>query len=182
PFFVGADPAARDFTVGVLLPPLSTPAACLDAHRPLLAQLDQFERRNETRAAQEYDNPHEHVGRLLTSPRAKQAFDLSKEPARLRDRYGRNTFGQSCLLARRLIEAGVRCVTVNHFTTVFGISCWDMHADGGGLNSTYLDYERHLCPQFDWAFTALIDDLDQRGMLQDTVVAVLSEFGRTPHL
>src|SRR5207342_2045125 len=120
--------------------------------------------------------------RLLTSQRAKDAFDLTKEADRLRDRYGRNTFGQSCLMARRLIEGGVRYVTVNHFDTVFGQSCWDMHADGGGLNNTYLDYERHLCPQFDLAFTALIDDLEQRGLLQETVVAVLSEMGRTPRL
>ena len=57
-----------------------------------------------------------------------------------------------------------------------------MHADGGGLNNTYLDYERHLCPQFDWAFTALIEDLEQRGLLENTVVAVLSSMGRTPQL
>ena len=75
-------------------------------------------------------------------------------------------------MARRLIEGGVRYVTVNHFDTVFNLSCWDMHADGGGLNNTYLDYERHLCPQFDLGFTALIDDLDQKGLLGETVVAV----------
>ena len=69
-------------------------------------------------------------------------------------------------MARRLIEGGVRYVTVNHFDTVFNLTCWDMHADGGGLNNTYLDYERHLCPQFDLAFTALIEDLEQRGLLQ----------------
>ena len=85
-------------------------------------------------------------------------------------------------MARRLIESGVRTVTVNHFDTVFGITCWDMHADGGGLNNTYLDFERHLCPQFDLAFTALIEDLEQRGLLAETVVAVLSEFGRTPRV
>jgi len=118
----------------------------------------------------------------LTSSSAKRAFNLSEEKDTLRDRYGRNTFGQSCLMARRLVENGVRYVTVNHFDTVFGQSCWDMHADGGGLNNTYLDYERHLCPQFDWAFTALITDLEQRGLLKETVVAVLSEFGRTPQI
>jgi uncharacterized protein (DUF1501 family) len=76
----------------------------------------------------------------------------------------------------------VRYVTVNHFDTVFNLSCWDMHADGGGLNNTYLDYERQLCPQFDWAFSALIEDLQQRGLLENTVVAVLSEMGRTPQV
>jgi uncharacterized protein (DUF1501 family) len=85
-------------------------------------------------------------------------------------------------MARRLIERGSRFVTVNHFDTVFNVTCWDMHANGGNLDNTYLDYERHLCPQFDLAFTALIEDLEQRGMLDDTVVAVLSEFGRTPKL
>ena len=85
-------------------------------------------------------------------------------------------------MARRLIESGVRYVTVNHFDTVFGQSCWDMHANGSSLNNTYLDYERHLCPQFDLAFTALLEDLEQRGLLQETVIAVLSEFGRTPQL
>ena len=89
------------------------------------------------------------------APRPRRRSTSTEEPDKLRDRYGRNTFGQSCLMARRLIEGGVRYVTVNHFDTVFGLTCWDMHADGGGLNNTYLDYERHLCPQFDWAFTAL---------------------------
>lgn len=182
PFFLNADPAARDFRVGDLEAPAGTSASRLDARRQLLDQLDQIQRRTETRSTQMHNSSYERAFRLLTSQRAKDAFDLNKEPDRLRDRYGRNTFGQSCLMARRLIEGGVRCVTVNHFDTVFNLTCWDMHADGGGLNNTYLDYERHLCPQFDWAFTALIDDLEQRGLLQETVVAVLSEFGRTPQV
>ena len=73
-------------------------------------------------------------------------------------------------------------MTVNHFDTVFNIACWDMHADGGGLNNTHKDYEYLLCPQFDQAFTALVEDLEQRGLLEETVIAVLSEFGRTPKL
>lgn len=111
-----------------------------------------------------------------------RAFDLSQETPELRDRYGRNTLGQGCLMARRLVERGCRHVTVNHFDTVFNIPCWDMHADGGELNSTFADYERLLCPQFDRAFTALIEDLEQSGLLSDTVVCVLSEMGRTPQL
>jgi hypothetical protein len=182
PFFLNADPAARDFRVGDLEAPANTSASRLDARRTLLDQLDQIQRRTETRSTQMHDSSYERAFRLLTSQRAKDAFDLNKEPDRLRDRYGRNTFGQSCLMARRLIEGGVRYVTVNHFDTVFGLTCWDMHADGGGLNNTYADYERHLCPQFDWAFTALLEDLEQKGLLQETVVAVLSEFGRTPRL
>jgi hypothetical protein len=182
PFLLGADPARPDFRVADLEVPGGMSASRLDDRRRLFEQLDQLQRRTETRSTQMYDSSYERAFRLLTSQRAKDAFNLSLEPDRLRDRYGRNTFGQSCLMARRLIEGGVRCVTVNHFDTVFGLSCWDMHADGGGLNNTYLDYERHLCPQFDLAFTALIEDLEERGMLQDTVVAVLSEFGRTPRL
>lgn len=182
PFFLGADPAAPNFRVGDLDVPAGMSAQRLDARRQLLSQLDDLQRRTETSSTQTHDSSYNRAFRLLTSQRAKEAFDLNLESDRLRDRYGRNTFGQSCLMARRLIEGGVRYVTVNHFDTVFGQTCWDMHADGGGLNNTYLDYERHLCPQFDWAFTALIEDLEQKGLLQETVVAVLSEFGRTPRL
>ncbi len=182
PFFLGADPASANFRVADLEVPTGMSASRMDARRELLGQLDQLQRRTETRSTSMHDSSYGRAFRLLTSQRAKEAFDLSLETPRTRDRYGRNTLGQSCLMARRMIEAGVRFVTVNHFDTVFGQTCWDMHADGGGLNNTYADYERHLCPQFDWAFTALLDDLEQRGMLQDTVVAVLSEFGRTPRL
>jgi uncharacterized protein (DUF1501 family) len=182
PFFLNADPAQPDFKVGDLEVPAGSSAERLDARRRLLAQLDDLQRRGESGSEQMRDSAYERAFRLLTSREAKAAFDLSREPAKLRDRYGRNTFGQSCLLARRLIEGGVRYVTVNHFDTVFNLSCWDMHADGGSLNNTYLDYERHLCPQFDLGFTALIEDLQEKGLLQETVVAVLSEFGRTPRL
>ncbi len=182
PFVLRADPAQPNFRVADLEVPNGQSGARLDARRRLLGQLDQLQRRTETRSTQMHSSAYERAFGLLTSRRAKEAFDLNREAAPLRDRYGRNTFGQSCLLARRLIEGGVRCVTVNHFDTVFNLSCWDMHADGGGLNNTYKDYERHLCPQFDLGFTALIEDLDRRGLLAETVVAVLSEFGRTPRL
>jgi hypothetical protein len=182
PFFLNADPARPDFKVADLEVPAGESRSRMDARKRLLQQVDELQRRTETRSTQMHDASYERAFRLLTSPEAKKAFDLTKEKDTLRDRYGRNTFGQSLLMARRLIEAGVRYTTVNHFDTVFGLSCWDMHADGGGLNNTYLDYERHLCPQFDWAFTALIQDLEDRGLLKETVVAVLSEFGRTPRL
>ena len=182
PFFLKADPAQPNFRVADLEVPAGQSGARLDARRQLLTQLDQLQRRTETQSTQMHDNAYERAFGLLTSRRAKEAFDLNREAATMRDRYGRNTFGQSCLLARRLVEGGVRYVTVNHFDTVFNLSCWDMHADGGGLNNTYLDYERFLCPQFDQGFTALISDLEQRGLLNETVVAVLSEFGRTPRI
>ncbi|MGE0606317.1 MAG: DUF1501 domain-containing protein [Pirellulales bacterium] len=182
PFFLGADPASADFKVADLTPPAGTVEARVSARRELLSQIDKLQRREESKSTQDLDSSYARAFNLLTSPTTKMAFELSHEPDTVRDRYGRNTFGQSCLMARRLIEAGTRCVTVNHFDTVFSQTCWDMHADGGGLNNTYLDYERHLCPQFDQAFTGLIQDLEQRGLLGETVVAVLSEMGRTPKL
>jgi hypothetical protein len=180
PFFLGGDPARKDFQVADLLPPKGLGDARLESRRKLLADLDALQRSAESKPVLDHDTAYARAFNLLTSPKTKKAFDLTQEPDKLRDRYGRNTFGQSCLLARRLIEHGSRYVTVNHFDTVFNISCWDMHADGGGLDNTYADYERLLCPQFDLAFSALIEDLEQRGLLKETVVAVLSEFGRTP--
>jgi uncharacterized protein (DUF1501 family) len=118
----------------------------------------------------------------LFSPRAKQAFDIAAEDDRLRARYGLNTFGQSCLLARRLVESGVRFVTVNMFDTVFSQTTWDCHADGATLSSSLHDYKETLCPMFDLAYTALLDDLQQRGLLSNTLVVAMGEFGRTPQL
>jgi hypothetical protein len=118
----------------------------------------------------------------VLAPGARQAFDLDGEPEGLRSRYGQNTFGQSCLLARRLIEQGVRLVTVNMFDTVFHQVTWDCHADGGALGTTLEDYQRILCPIFDRAYTALLDDLAQRGQLENTLVVAMGEFGRTPLL
>jgi uncharacterized protein (DUF1501 family) len=119
---------------------------------------------------------------LLFSTKAKKAFDIDAELPALRERYGRNTFGQSCLLARRLVEQGVRLVTVNMFDTVFNEVTWDCHADGGSLAVTLDDYKNTLCPMFDTAYTALLDDLHQRGMLSNTLVLAMGEFGRTPQL
>lgn len=118
----------------------------------------------------------------LFTRRAKNAFDLGEEKDDLRDRYGRNTFGQSCLLARRLIEQGVRLATVNMFDTVFNAVTWDCHADGGALATTLDDYRDTLCPMFDRAYSALLDDLSERGMLSNTLVVAMGEFGRTPLL
>jgi hypothetical protein len=116
------------------------------------------------------------------TPRAKRVFNLAAEPDRLRDRYGRSTFGQSCLLARRLVENGVRFVAVNMFDTVFNNVTWDCHADGGSLATNLYDYKDTLCPMFDRAYTTLLDDLRQRGLLDTTLVLAMGEFGRTPRL
>ena len=116
------------------------------------------------------------------SPEAssENPFGIALEPDRLRDEYGRTSFGQSCLLARRLVEAGVRVVTVNMFDTVFNRVTWDCH--GAAPFSTLDDYARMLLPEFDRAFSALIDDLDRRGRLQSTLVVAAGEFGRAPRL
>lgn len=182
PFFLGSDPARPDFKVANLEPPAGQTELRVSKRQQLLRQFDDLQRRTETTSTLERETAYARAFNLLTSPETKQSFDLGKEDDKLRDRYGRNTFGQSCLMARRLIERGSRFVTVNHFDTVFNVTCWDMHANGSNLNNTYKDYERHLCPQFDQAFTALMEDLEQRGLLEDTVIAVLSEFGRTPKI
>jgi uncharacterized protein (DUF1501 family) len=118
----------------------------------------------------------------LFSPAAKKALDLGAEPEALRTRYGSGTFGQSCLLARRLVEAGVRLVTVNMFDTVFNEITWDCHADGGALAGTLDDYRDTLCPMLDAACATLLGDLEQRGLLETTLVVAMGEFGRTPQL
>jgi uncharacterized protein (DUF1501 family) len=124
---------------------------------------------------------HRAFGSIFSST-AKKAFDLRAEKDELRWRYGRNRFGQSCLLARRLVEHGVRLATVNMFDTVFDAMTWDCHADGGSLATTLDDYRDTLCPMFDQAYTALLDDLTERGLLETTLVVAMGEFGRTPRL
>jgi len=182
PFFLNGDPGAADFRVGSLSLPASQRPERAANRQTLLRDLDQLQQRVENDRYSARDSAYEQAFGLLLSPEARRAFNLDEETPELRDRYGRNTFGQSCLLARRLIERGVRMCTVNHFNTVFNVVCWDMHADGGSLNNTIEDYKRLLCPQFDLAYSALIDDLDQRGLLSDTVVGVVSEMGRTPRI
>jgi uncharacterized protein (DUF1501 family) len=125
--------------------------------------------------------PDPAAARLFAAP-VKTALDLAAESDDLRQRYGKNTFGQSCLLARRLVEAGVRLATVNMFDSVFDAVTWDCHADGGSLGTTLDDYRDTLCPMFDRAYAALLDDLAGRGLLDTTLVLAMGEFGRTPHL
>src|SRR3954462_6730521 len=116
---------------------------------------------------------------LILSGRARKAFDLSEEPAKVRDRYGRHTFGQSVLLARRLVEAGTRFVEVNWPSVANGdpkTTAWDTHAANfGPLKDLH-------CPKLDSALSALLEDLDQRGLLKDTLVVAIGEFGRSPRL
>jgi hypothetical protein len=117
---------------------------------------------------------------MMTSPQARDAFDLTKEPKEVRERYGMTRFGQCCLLARRLIEAGVRFVTINTFLTVFDEITWDIH---GSKPFTSIEGMRDIvAPMYDQAFSALLEDLSQRGMLEKTLVCNLQEFGRTPRV
>ncbi len=112
----------------------------------------------------------------------RKALDVTRESESVRSRYGPHEFGRSCLQARRLIEAGTRCVTINMFDTVFDRPTWDCHADGGSLAASLHDYRQTVCPMFDQAYAALLDDLAGRGLLASTLVVAMGEFGRTPHL
>ncbi len=103
-----------------------------------------------------------------------------RESTALMDRYGRHTFGESCLKARQLIERGVPCVTVNMYTTVFDQPTWDCHADGLSLAANLEDYRQVVGPLFDQTFSTLLDDLHDRGLLERTLVMAAGEFGRTP--
>ncbi len=117
---------------------------------------------------------------ILASGRVRAAFDLAQESSRLRDRYGANCFGQSCLLARRLIEAGTRYVQLAWYDREdgFGVG-WDVHGDDqNGL----VRMEQQLCPRLDQGLSALLADLDNRGLLDSTLVCAVGEFGRTPHI
>lgn len=110
---------------------------------------------------------------LLTSPQTARAFDIAAEPAAVRDRYGRNSFGQCCLMARRLAEAGVPMINVHYCRTPPG---WDTHG------RHFASMKESLCPTFDTAFSALIAELEARGLLEHTLVLATAEFGRTPKI
>lgn len=99
-----------------------------------------------------------------------------------RERYGKTAFGDACARSRQLVEEGARCVVVNMFETVYDRVTWDCHADRHSLSSTLDDYRRTLCPTFDQAFATLVDDLHGRGLLDETLVVAMGEFGRTPRL
>jgi hypothetical protein len=115
---------------------------------------------------------------LMTSAKAREAFELHREPENIREKYGMNRFGQSCLLARRLIEAGVRFVTINMFETVFDEITWDIH--GSKPFSPISCYRDLVGPMFDMAYASLLEELHDRGLLSNTMVVAFGEFGRTP--
>jgi hypothetical protein len=158
PVSIRADPASADYD----------PRAVADrARRSLDHSVDR-------------PSPSSSIVDRFVGSRVPSAFDLGAEPTVIREAYGRGTFGQSCLMARRLVEAGVRVVAVNMFETVFHKVTWDCH--GVAPFSTLADYAEVLLPTFDRAFGSLLDDLEQRGRLDSTLVVATGEFGRTPRL
>jgi uncharacterized protein (DUF1501 family) len=172
PFVIAADPNAPNFSVPDILPPPVLAADRLDARRQLLGQVDRFQQAAEVRAnrdAQAVSDFQKKAFDLMTAPEAEKAFAIQSEPDTLRDEYGRNSLGQSCLMARRLVEAGVRCVTIDH-------SNWDTHQDN------FSTLKRDLLPILDSAVTTLFRDLAERGLLKQTLVLVTGEFGRTPRI
>ncbi len=179
PEFFRCDPTVPGFRIeGFDLPPDLSPSR-LDGRRTLTHQLDgrmSWPARSE--AARQQDQTIQEAISIVNSSVARDAFRLDRESAVVRDRYGRSKWGQSLLLARRLIEAGVRMVFVNWPREPGDMSAgnplWDTHSNN---NDRMKDV---LCPQFDWSFPTLIDDLHQRGLLDETLVVAVGEMGRTP--
>jgi hypothetical protein len=168
PFNVGGNPNSKEFSVRDVSPPAGVTLERVDRRRAMLAALDTFQRQVERAAAvQTMDAFYERAYGLITSPVAKKAFDLAEEPDALRDEYGRHTFGQSCLLARRLVEAGVQFVTINS-------GGWDTH------EQNFTSLEKTRLPQLDQGYATLLRDLHDRGLLESTLVVWMGEFGRTP--
>jgi uncharacterized protein (DUF1501 family) len=178
PLAVLKDPSAPGFDSAELSLPADVPAERLDDRRALLRLVDARAKALERSAgARALDAYQERAVKLLTGPAVKRAFDLTREPAALRERYGRDTLGQSCLLARRLVEAGVKLVTVcSGFNGKTPQDAWDTHKDN------FRQLRDKLLPPLDRAVSALLDDLAQRGLSERTLLVVMGEFGRTPKI
>jgi hypothetical protein len=167
PFLLKSDPNERDYRVTRLALDEMVPAARLHRRWSLRRTLDDWARSDKTSAAvQAVDTHYEKAFETLTTQRARQAFEIAQEPARVRDSYGRTQMGQCCLLARRLVEAGVPFITVDNFD-------WDDHA-------AIFPALRKRLPALDTALAALLTDLGERGLLETTLVALFTDFGRTP--
>ena len=167
--FKCGDPNAKEFKVRDLTPSAALSASSVERRRTLLEAVDNLSARvkgNDQIAT--YDEFQQKAAEMVLAPTAQAAFDIGKESEKQRDEYGRTEFGQSCLMARRLIEGGVKFVTVN-----FG--GWDHHA------KIFENLDKKL-PIFDQGLSALITDLEQRGLMKDTLLLVMGEFGRTPKI
>ena len=169
PFSLGSDPASGSFTVRDLKLPGGVDDKRFTRRRRVLEVVnDYFQSKEKTDSLDAVDSFYQRAYSMVSSPKAREAFNIKAEPAKIRDEYGRNTAGARMLLARRLCEEGTRFVTLTY-------GSWDMHTNiAGGIRSQL--------PPFDQAYAALIRDLDRRGMLKETLVAVASEFGRTPKI
>ena len=181
PFVLNADPSKPNFQVPDLLPPKSLGDIRLERRRALRdiveSKMSAFEASENAKLMSDNFNS---AYRLINSPEARGAFDLEQEPKSIRERYGMTRFGQCCLLARRLIEAGVRFVTVNTFMTVFAGLSWDIH--GTKPFASIEQMRDQVAPMYDQAYGALLSDLVERGLLDKTLVCCLAEFGRTPRV
>ncbi len=167
-FKVG-DPNDANFRVRDLFAPEKLADERIERRQTFLQAVDQLAKRVEgSDAVNSYDQYQQRATSMVLSPKAREAFAIESEAIETRDRYGRNPFGQSCLMARRLIESGVRFATVNY-------GGWDHH----GKIFEALDKK---LPEFDIGFSALIEDMHQRGLLDDTLVVCMGEFGRTPKI
>ena len=168
-FSLGADPASDGFQVRDLKLPNGVNDGRFGTRRKMLTAVnDYFANKEKSDSLDAVDSFYNRAYSLISSEKARDAFDINKEDAATRDRYGRNTAGSRMLLARRLVEAGTRFVTLTY-------GGWDMHDNiENGI--------RRQVPALDQGFAALIEDLDQRGLLDSTLVCLASEFGRTPKI
>jgi hypothetical protein len=177
PLQVNRDPNDPGFRVDELELPADLPLARLDDRHLLLGRIDAKIRHADRLAGRgAMTVSQERALDLLHSAEVRRAFNLGQESEVLRDRYGRNKLGQSLLLARRLAEAGVRFINVNDKVSNGQVTNWDSHENNFGR------LKDDLLPPADQAFSALIEDLDARGLLASTLVVALAEFGRTPKI
>jgi hypothetical protein len=176
PFSVGGDPSRPDYRVRDLDTPEGVSFDRFSRRREMLAKIDEYSRHVESSPATAgRDAYYEQAYRLMTSPAAKKAFDLTTEPDSIRDRYGRGRVGAGCLLARRLVEAGSRFVTVVD-------TGWDTHTGIFKALPDALFPGSGKLPALDHAYSALLSDLKERGLLETTLVVLMGEFGRTPKI
>jgi hypothetical protein len=185
PLFIPNDPNAPDFKLSQLSLPSGVSAGRLADRRSLQKLINQQARSlDESSAARGLDAYYQKALGMLNSPRVRDAFDLSSEPTTLRNAYGRTTYGQGCLLARRLVESGVKFVTVYFSRTIGGRSKTDGGWDTHGFDDTRM-FE--ILPEWHYPLTeqtlpVLLNDLQDRGLLDETLVLWMGEFGRTPKI
>jgi hypothetical protein len=181
PLLINADPSKPDFKVPDLLPPQYITAIREERRKKLRAAVDGAVKSFEASGdAKLLDSNFQQAYTLMSSAKAREAFDLSQEAQAVREKFGMNKFGQSCLLARRMIERGVRFVTINTFETVFNEITWDIH---GSRPFTDIAAMKDVVARwFDNGYASLIEELHQRGLLENTLVVTLGEFGRTPKI